>query len=356
MTQVPFEDAIKMMSGFEAMQRGEFGHEDALYFTVIHNQQNDKSIYRSPRDAMIEDGMESIVGTIQEWTKSASRAIANLFKDYDKQEATRIEKEVKGGAEAFKDASIKDAIAAAKRVREKVSKEFDSVYDKNKLADRPFFKGLSKKEAKEKFLKEIDHAIHGMENPKMNDFYMNQIKKNSEKYMLKIVAKINFLKRTHVKYRNLLDKKVTYDFFINMGFYPNKLEEIKKGGDTIIRKLEMIDKNGTVFLDIAKSRIFIDLGDYVTVMFSFLNMALERLETAYKAADSARTNDTIAINGHEYSPSELRGIVFSVLAYVQDTYSALDDLGTEISANILRTSLSMTGIPEYCVDAFLEKE
>lgn len=356
MTQVPLEDAIKLMSGFEAMQRGDFGHEDAHYFTVIHNQRNDKSIYRSPRDAMIEDGMESIVGTLQEWTKSASRAIADLFKNYDKQEAARIEKEVKGGAVAFKEASIKDAAAAAKRVREFVAKGFDNVYDKHKLSERPYFKGLNKKEAKEKILKDIDKAIEGMSNPKMNDFYISQIKKNSEKYMLKIVSKINYLKRTHVKYRNLLDKKLTYNFLLATGFYPNKLEEVRKGGDVIIRKLEMIDKNGTVFLDIAKSKIFIDLENYVNSLFTILNMMLERLETAYKAADNAPPNGSVTVGDYEFTPTQMRTVVMSVLSYARDTYDALDDLGAEVSENITRTSLSMTGIPEYCVDAFISKE
>lgn len=355
MEQTQIQDSLKMVSGFEAMSRGDFAHEDAIYFSVIHNQMNNKPIYRSPRDAMIEDGMESIAGTIQEWLTRASRTIKDLFKNYDKQETARIEKEVKGGMDAFKTASIKDAITAIKKVRETVVRDFDKVYDGNTLGSRPFFKGLDKKQAKEKLLKEIDHAIHGMENPKMTDFYMAQIKKNSEKYMLKIVAKLNYLKRTHVKYKHLLDKKLTHDFFLTVGFYPNKLEEIRKGGDTIIRKLEMIEKNGTVFLDIAKSKIFIDLGNYVTALFTFLNMALERMEKVYDAANGAKDSQTIAVAGHDFKPAELRTIIFEVLYYVQDTYEALDELGSEVSENILRTSLSMTGIPEYCIDVFVNK-
>lgn len=356
MNQVPLDNAIKMMSGFEAMQRGDFTHDDALYFAVIHNQTHEKSIYRSARDVMIEDGMESVVGTIKEWTKSVSHTIADLFKDYNKQEAARIEKEFKGGAAAFKEASIKDAIEAAKRVRGIVSNKFDVVYEQHKLASRPYFKGMSKKEAKEKMLKDIDRAIEGMSSSKMTDFYMSQIKKNSEKYMLKIVSKISYLKNTHVKYKNLLDKKQIHGFMMSTGFNPTKLEEIRKGGDQIIRKLEMIDKNGTVFLDIVKSKIFIDLENYVKNIFLILNMMLERLETTHKAIDKTTPGDKVTVNGHEYNSTELRGIVMSILSYVHVTYDAINDLSEEMSDNITRTSFSMTGIPEYCVDAFIDHE
>lgn len=348
----PISDALRMQAGFESIQKGDFSNQDAVYFATIHNQSVGKTISRSPRDAIMQDGMESIMGTLREWTASASRTISNWFKDYDKQEIARIKKEVKGGAEAFKTESISDAAKSCNNVRAMIERRFDTVYDAQKLSDKSYFKGLSKKEAKEKILKEIDKTIEGLSNSKMSDFYMSQMKKNSEKYMTKIVAKIVYLKRTHVKFKNLLDKKFVYDFLVQNGFNTSRLDQIRKGGDTIIRKLEMIDKNGVVYLDIVKSKIFVDLEMYVDAVSDFIDVLNDRLQKVHKALDGADTDGTVQMGHNEYNVGDLRTVVWLSYMYMDDTLDALRSLGNEVTEDINKTSLALAGLPEYIGEAF----
>lgn len=349
-----FYDMLKLQSGFEDFKKGSFDTEDALFFATTHNLAVGKSHFRSPRDVMVQDGMESIMGTLKEWTTSASRMVANWFKDYDKQEASRIEKEIKGGAAAFKSATLKDAAEAAKKTRDLVNKRFDSFYDSFK--DKPYFKGLNKKDAKDKILKDIDKTIEGLKNPKMADLYNSQMKKMSEKYMLKIVAKISYLKKTHVKFKALLDRKITEDFVLMSGLYPNKLQELRKGGDAIIKKLEMIDKNGVVYLDIVKSKIFVDLELYVSNALKVIEILIDEVHKVSKALDGKSPNGEVSYGDYRHSVGDLRVAAWMSFTYCTETLDTLSDLATEVSQDINRTGLALAGIPEYVADALTKEK
>lgn len=343
--------AIKLYDGMESLQQGNFTSDNAVFLTTIHNQTVGKPFSREPRDAVIEDGMESILGTLKEWGASISKTVTDWFNDYDRQEMVRIEKEFKGGASAYAAATVKDAILTAQNLRKKLDTNFDKYYDNDKFGEKSFFKGLPKKDAKAKLLKEIDHCIEGMKNPKMQEFYLNQIKKNTEKHMLKIVAKISYLKSTHVKYKNILEKKKCYEFLLASGFYPNKLEEIKKGGDTIIRKLEMIKNNGTVLLDIQKTQIFKDLENYINAVFVFTDTLYNKLEQFHKAIADADNDHTVSVGNYSWKVKELQSIIYDCLIYMMSVNDAVIDLNDEVSKSINATVISIAGIPEYISDA-----
>ena len=353
------KDVLKLYSGLEHISNNNYHSEEAIYLITIHNQRMGKTYNRPIPVAMYEDGFESIMGTIREWTASVSRTMSNWFNDYDKKELDRIEKEVKGGLEAFKEASIKDTIEALERFRKLFYDRFDAHYDS--IKDKSFIKGLSKSESKDKILKEIDHTLTGLKNSKMKDFYLGQIKKESEKVMLRIVAKLSYLKNTQVKFKTMLDKKYIYDFLLDVGFKGNDLKELKTGGDTIIKKLEMLDKNGVVYYDIIKSKVFLDVQNYNVYLMQFLNQLLNDVIKLNKILIdngnlSPKEKLTLGNNKSVYTVETLRGTVYYTFIYLETTIDSLNDFALEVSNDVNQVSLALTGLPVNLIEIFKQEK
>lgn len=346
------ESLMKMINGFEDIKSSNYHTENAIFFATIHNQRVGEPYKRSVETAIREDGFESITGTLQEWFASFTKTVTNWFKDYDKQELVRIEKEVKGGLEAFQEASIKDATEALERFRKLVVERFSSYYDK--IKGNSYLKGLSEKEAKEKILKEIDHTLTGLKNGKMKDMYLASMKKESEKYMLKIIAKIRNLKQTHARFKGMLDKKSVKEILEVSKFNMDYIDQLRTGGDKIIRKLESVDKNGTVYYDIVKSKIFVDVQDYIIhtnkVVASLTDVILSLDKTLVN--DTESNSDVVKVNGKEFTAGALRTLLNDAFSYVDMACNAIYDFHKEVNSDVIKVSLATTGLPATLVDVF----
>ena len=195
----------------------------------------------------------------------------------------------------------------------------------------------------------------------MKDFYLGQIKKESEKVMLRIVAKLSYLKNTQVKFKTMLDKKYIYDFLLDVGFKGNDLKELKTGGDTIIKKLEMLDKNGVVYYDIIKSKVFLDVQNYNVYLMQFLNQLLNDVIKLNKILIdngnlSPKEKLTLGNNKSVYTVETLRGTVYYTFIYLETTIDSLNDFALEVSNDVNQVSLALTGLPVNLIEIFKQEK
>lgn len=351
-------DMLKVYSGLEHINSNNYTSEEAVYLATFHNQRMNKPYNRSIDKIIKEDGLESIMGTVREWAASISKTINNWFKDYDKKELERIEKEVNGGLTAFQNASIKDSIDSLEKFRKLFNERFDKYY--NDIKDKSLIKDLSKSEAKSKILKEIDHTLASLKNGKMNDFFLNQMKKESEKVMLRIVSKLTYLKRTHEKFKKIIEEKDFHIFLIDIGINETDIDVLKIGGNKIIKKLEMLDKNGVVYLDIIKSKIFVDVQTYIAQLNNLLSFMAELVYKYSKEVDrqiekSEDYRDVILIgkNKKEYNQDDLQWMIYQLFDYIDGGLKSLRSFSQEVSNDITEVSLSLTGLPKNVIDVFL---
>ena len=118
----------------------------------------------------------------------------------------------------------------------------------------------------------------------------------------------------------------------------------------------MVDKHGTVYYDIIKTKVFVDVIqyiDYVNDTIFNLRKLIEKIDN-YMRNEEIGPNGTVTVNGKEFKGSVMQSTLNNAFHYVKTTSEAVYDLYEEVNGDIMRVSLVTTGLPAALVNAIAE--